>query len=59
MFFQIYLVENYSSEIFGAASSFSSKNLVSTLSSSFFWNNLWDHSMISSGRFVAGVNATK
>ena len=26
---------------------------------SFYWNNLWDHSRISSGRFVAGANETK
>ena len=33
--------------------------LVNTVSQSFYWNNLWDHSKISSGRFVAGVNETK
>ena len=33
--------------------------LVDTVSQSFYWNNLWDHSKISSGRFVAGVNETK
>ena len=33
--------------------------LVNTVSQSFYWNNLWDHSKISSGRFVASVNETQ
>jgi len=35
--------------------------LVNTVSSEFYWSNLWDHSKISSGagRFVAGVNEAK
>ena len=33
--------------------------LVNTVSQSFYWNNLWDHSKVSSGRFVAGVNETQ
>ena len=42
-----------------SVSNFSSLVLVNTVSSEFYWRNLWDHSKISSGRFVAGVNEAK